>query len=507
MDGPDDSPSIAPARLRPWRRALVALVLPVALAGCGLVKGDGPIPVASIGDLHRDPDRAPPPMTISDRLLLDATAGGLVGFAADGQIEAGLAERWTVIDDGRSYIFRLRDADWAGGGRVRAADVALLLARRMGSPRLRSALRGEFSDVIDVRARTDRVIEISLRRPKADLLDLLAQPDMAIFGNGRGWGPWRPSWTGGTAMLSPLPVPGSEEDLENNGQPLPPAVQFWGTSALSAVTQFDADVARVVMGGHFENWPYVNAAGIGRDSVIVDPVDGLFGLAVVEDTGLLETSLGRNAVGMAINRPAIADALNAPGWRARITVRPSSDDARALAPIYPAWADFSPRERRAHATAIVSAWRRQHGDAPVRLRIALPAGPGARILFARIHGDLAAVGIDSAKVPIDADADLRLIDELAPSDDPAWYLRPLGCNRGISCDPQTTAALAAINDAPDRAARLAAISRAEQIVMAHSGFFALAAPMRWSLAAPQTPGMRSNMRGRHSLIRLRATPN
>ena len=41
-----------------------------------------------------------------------ATTEGLVGLDAEGQVIPALADRWIVTDDGRSFIFRLRDGTW-----------------------------------------------------------------------------------------------------------------------------------------------------------------------------------------------------------------------------------------------------------------------------------------------------------------------------------------------------------------------------------------------------------
>ncbi len=44
-----------------------------------------------------------------------ATTEGLVGLDAQGEVIPALADRWIVTDDGKSYIFRLRDGTWADG--------------------------------------------------------------------------------------------------------------------------------------------------------------------------------------------------------------------------------------------------------------------------------------------------------------------------------------------------------------------------------------------------------
>src|SRR3546814_17194420 len=84
--------------------------------------------------------RRPPRSTRTDTLLpyttlfrsanaalLDATSQGLVSYDGEGQIDTGLADRWTVTTDGRSYIFRLREARWTNGRKVTAMDVAEIL--------------------------------------------------------------------------------------------------------------------------------------------------------------------------------------------------------------------------------------------------------------------------------------------------------------------------------------------------------------------------------------------
>ena len=496
-----------PRRIRP----LLLAPLLLALAACGLLGGDGPVRVAAIGALNRDLDRAPSPLSLPNRLLLDATAGGLVGFSADGQVQAGLAERWTVIDDGRSYIFRIREARWPGGRRVRTDEVARVLRRLIASPRLRSPLRGEFSAVRDIRAMTGSVIELRLTRAQPDLLDLLAQPDMAILRNGQGWGPWRARWNGGSAALTPLPPPGS--DAEASGEEVPPAVIFWGSPALHAVAQFDAGAVDAVFGGRFEDWPLLGAAGIDRPRILLDPVDGLFGLAVVDEDGLLGSAEGRAAVAMLIGRAAIAEAIDVPGWQPRVTLRRAMQPAGpgapdAVPPALPGWLELGTGERRARAVAEVRRWAAadNDGNLPV-LRIALPDGPGMRILFARLRTDLGAAGIRTRRVPLAEDADLRLVDDLAPSGDPAWYARRLACGRGLSCPDGLDAVIAAIGGAVDADARAAAIVAAERLLTDHGGFIPLGTPVRWSLTRANLAGVRPNARGRHSLIRLADAPD
>lgn len=487
-------------------RSMTTAVLFLLLTACDIFGDSGAVRVAAIGTLHRNPDRASPPLSLPDSLLHGAVGQGLVSLSANGEVEAGLAERWTVLDDGRSYIFRLREAQWPGGQRVRASDIAAMLRQRIASARLRVALRSEFRDVTQIRGMTERVIEIQLRRPQPDLLELLAHPDMALSRSGQGWGPMRPQWTGAMVALSERNTAlGDGEDMVYDD----PTVAMWGSSSVRAVTQFEEGSVDAVIGGRFEGWPVLAAAGIASDSIVIDPADGLFGLAVVSSRGLVADGLSRDAMAMAIDRARLIRSLGAPGWTPRITIRPSAaNGASGQQPVYPAWVDFSGAERRRKGRELVAAWvRRNGGPARPIVRIALPEGSGARIIFAWLRSDLGAIGVDARAVPLSGNADLRLIDEVAPTRDPAWFIRRLDCGHDLSCDGDSSALVTAIDEASTPQERANAISTAEEAIMRHAAYIPLAAPLRWSLRSGRVPGLLANARGWHGLYRLRGTPD
>jgi peptide/nickel transport system substrate-binding protein len=106
-------------------------------------------------------------------------------------------------------------------------------------------------------------------------------------------------------------------------------------------------------------------------------------------------------------------------------------------------------------------------------------------------------------VPLDAPADLRLVDAVAPYDSARWYL-------ATACAPCGDAAMAAIEQArlaPTLAGRSAAIAAADAAVNADTPFIPLARPLRWSLATPRLRQFQTNARAWHPLNRLRAVTN
>jgi oligopeptide transport system substrate-binding protein len=358
---------------------------------------------------------------------------------------------------------------------------------------------------------TTKVIEIRLTRPQPHFLDLLAHPALALRRRDRGWGPLRQTRSGRSFVLTMAPDPAMIDAAETGEAAGDPIAILWGSRPAAALAQFDEGEAGAVFGGRFEHWPYLAAAGIEGAVIRRDPVDGLFGLAVVGRDGLLAQNLGRDAVAMAIDRAALVEALGVPEWAGRATLRsprlaPGQRPGALPEPIYPAWIDLSFAERRARARDIVRAIS-ANLDGPVRVRIALPEGPGAGIMFARLRGDFTAVGITAVRVPLRADADLRLIDEVSPSDDPLWYLRRVGCQRGIVCDPDNENLITAMTEAPDATARSAAVARADEALTRFGAYIPLASPLRWSLATPRLTGHRPNLRGQHNIIRLLPPPD
>lgn len=54
--------------------------------------------------------------------IIGNTFEGLVRFNKSGEVEGAMADSWTVSDDGLTYTFKLRDANWSDGKPVTAQD-------------------------------------------------------------------------------------------------------------------------------------------------------------------------------------------------------------------------------------------------------------------------------------------------------------------------------------------------------------------------------------------------
>lgn len=472
-----------------------ALALPaaaLALAGCGSEE-TGPIAIGAIGGEPRivNPNREPldPPAAV----LLEAAAQGLVRFDAGGEIEPALAQRWIVSDDGLRYTFRLGEAEWSGG-RVTAEQVVARL-RAAAAPSSRNPLKPILGAIDEIVAMTDDVIEISLKSPRPSFLQILAQPEMAIVRGGEGSGPYRPERLPDGSVRLAL-AEADREEGEEQGATAPLLLR--GEGAAAATARFAERQSDLVLGGTFGDLPVARAAGVPAAQLRFDPVAGLFGLAFTRAEGPFARVEVRQALAMAIDRPALAAAMGVPGLAPRQSLLPPGVEGLAQVSA-PAWIRAPLPDRQARAAAVL---RGSGGDGRLTVRVALPDGPGQRLLFARLRRDWAAVGVEAVRVAAGAEADLRLVDEVAPAGLASWYLRHFSCDMSRICDPAADEMMAAARMAPDAATRRGLLASADRILAGLGPFIPLTAPVRWSLVAPRLTGFRPNAVGRHPIGEL-----
>lgn len=490
-----------PARGRKAHLALACLML--ALVSCGRGRGDdSAVQVDVIGVAEQTVNPLRDSVSPAAKAILGATAQGLLAYDARGEVVSALAESWIVEDGGQSYIFRLRRTSWPDGEPVKADQVVRLLQERMRANPL--SLAGLSPRL---RAMTDRVIEIRLDAPLPVFLQLLAQPQFAIFSRAGGTGPYRATLANGVIALEPMPA---VTDPEAEPEPAPaPILQrsLRVHRAALALVRYREGRTDLVLGGRFQHLPLVSAAGFEMRDLRADPVTGLFGLAFVGKSDFLADLSVRDALSRTIDRERLAATLGPPGWRTAVFPLPGPLDL-GRQPSAPGWHDRPVEERVASARRVIEAWRAAHDDSdPPVLRIALPEGPGGSVLFIALARDLGQLGVRLDRVALDASADLRLIDEVAPFDSALWYLSRLDCPARIACDPRATKLLSGAREASDPAEQARLLAEAEALIVAHAGYIPLGQPVRWAMAARRLTGFQPSPRGIHPLNRLIAIPN
>lgn len=484
--------------LRRVQPAALAIVL--LLGGC---EGgdDRPVEVAVIG-ASPAAFATGPRLPYAAQLFRAATTEGLVGFDEQGRVAPALADRWIVTDDGLSFIFRLRDGTWADGNPITGETVRAALLRAIANQRS-TALGQDLAVIAEVRAMAGRVIEIRLSSRQPELLQVLAQPELGLAHGNRGAGPMRLRREKDSALLRPIPPEDRGMPQDERWKDRARRLELNSLPGKTAVERFTTGEVDVVLGGTLADFPLLDAMSVARAAIRLDPVTGMFGLAVAHEDGFLAKSENREAIAMAIDREALAGALNLAGWitttRVVVPGLPGDDET-----ISERWIGRSMEERRALAMARVTQWK---GAGGLTLRLALPSGPGADFLFARLREDLHAVGVTAKRVPIDADADLRLVDSVASYADAQWFFGRLSCAVSQTvCNPAGDRLAAEARAESDPAKRAELASQAEAQLTIINGYIPIGVPVRWSLVGGGVTGFAANQLAVHPLMSLAMLP-
>lgn len=77
---------------------------------------------------------------------------GLTTYTPDGQITPGVAEKWEISDDGKTYTFHLRDSKWSNGDPVTAADFVYSF-QRLVDP----AIAADYAPIADVITNAEKI--------------------------------------------------------------------------------------------------------------------------------------------------------------------------------------------------------------------------------------------------------------------------------------------------------------------------------------------------------------
>lgn len=483
-------------RLHPPALAIMLMLLTTA---CGRNQDDSPLAVSVIGDHLTLTDPNAGPLGAPDAALVSAVAQGLVRYDASGQIEPGLAIRWAISEDGLFYTFRLDDIEGLDAEMV-ARRLRTVIAKRSEN-RLKPIL-GAIDEIVAV---TPQVVELRLIAPRPNLLDLLAQPDLAIIERKLNTGPLViAEQTTRHVMLQPLP-PADAADALGKDELRRRSIYLRHDRAAIAVARFMAGGADVVLDGNVGTLAIAHAANPRPRDLRMDPVTGLFGLAAVEREGFAGISENRRALAMAVDRDRIVAAFNAPGWQAATSLV-AAGTTELPQPTQAGWTGRALSERRTAAASIVRVWQLAHPGETATVRVALPDGPGHKLLFAMLKSDWAAIGVRSERVGMREDADLRLVDEVAPAQTATWYLRHFTCPYNPVCSEAADSALNLARSAPHPIERAARIADADLRLAELVPYIPIAQPLRWSLVGTRVTGFVANNRGVHPLNHLIEEP-
>ncbi|WAT17342.1 ABC transporter substrate-binding protein [Aurantiacibacter sp. MUD11] len=448
-------------------------------------------------------------LSISAQHVRGATQWGLVTLNAQGETVPALAERWIVTDDGLSFIFRLREGTWPDGSEMTAASARDALNVAIDGLR-GTSLGQDLAPIEEVRAMAGRVIELRLSTPEPYLLQLLAQPELALRQPGGETGPMTLLRSEDGLALEFKPPQERGLPFEEDWQEDVREVRLHVGPAQDSIAMFDQGQADIVIGGTLGTLPLVETGPLSSGTLRVDATFGLFGLQVRAEQGLLSNDSVREGLAMAIDRDALLSRYNISGWVP--TTRPVSPGLpgdRGL--VRERWTNEDIADLRSEAAARISAWRRQfdEGDIsqPASVSIALPDAPGWDLLFSDLAGQLSQIGLRLQRVDDAREADLVLVDRVARYPAPRWFLNQFHCslNRGLCVENVDDLVQSALQEA-DPLARGRILAEAEADLTLANVFIPIGAPLRWSLVRGSVEGFQPNTYAFHPLPDMAEIP-
>jgi len=439
----------------------------------------------------------------SGQHVLAATRSGLVALDQQGEVVPALADRWNVTDSGSIFVFRLRDGTWPNGEELTAESVRVALNRSI------RALRGtslglDLAPVDEVRAMAGRVIEIRLASPMPDLLQLLAQPELGLSSGEGETGPMALVRGEGSAVLSMRPPRERGLPDEEDWQSRVRDIHLHAFDPATAIERFGDGEIEVVLGGDLASLPLADTGPLSRGTVRLDPTIGLFGLQVMRARGPLATPELREAIAMAIDRPALASAFNISGWvpTSRLVAPELSDDPGLVGE---RWTGLSMEERRQTAAARL-AGSGEEGERP-RISVAMGEAPGQQLLFDELRHQLAQVGVTLVRAGRTAQADLILVDRVARYASARWFVNQFNCqlDRGL-CSEEADRLAGRALDERDTARRARLLAEAEVTLASANIYIPFGSPLRWALVRGNVDGFASNRWGFHPLPDMAVLP-
>lgn len=451
---------------------------------------------------------------LKPELIAGAVSRGLVKLDGNGQVVPDLATSWRVSDDGRSIIFRLREAEWTDGRDVTGQDFVRMfravMARDSKHPfkQILSVIENGADvaagkkppSALGVLAPIPEVVEIRLSAPRPSLLQIMAHPAMGIADRNMSsvaLGPFRFGRNeDGVTELVPNPDftdPGSVQ-LDRIGV-------VAHSEAAIALQNYKREQKGVLLGGTTGDFQLARASGLDR-FLRLDPVRGIYGYRPVSMEGPLADPRIRQALAMVIDREAVAASTGA-GTASPIYGVVSWGLSDLPQPYVAEWVNRPLADRVADAQALMRSARGDIAANPLVLRVAIPHGPGHAALLNQIAQSWLQVGVRTEPVKAgDKSADLEIVETVAPADSATWFLNMFRCRKNGYCNSQVDALLDQARSAQDAAARRKALMEAEQLLVVDQPMIPLFTPIRWSMVDPNVLGWADNAVGQHPLAAL-----
>lgn len=391
---------------------------------------------------------------------------GLTRIDAQGEVRPGLAENWTIADDGLAYTFRLREGvTFHDGTSFDSADVKFSLERAM-APDSVNAQKGLFEPIASVETPDSLTVVVRLKRPTSAFLFNMGWGDAVVVGPESADGnKAQPIGTGPFTFVQW--AKGDRVEIARNEAYWGPPVALAGAT-FKFINDPAAATAAMLAGDvdAFANFPAPEAlAQLEADprfEVVIGTTEGETILAINNAVPPLDDVRVRRALSHAVDRQAIIDGAMF-GYGTPI--------GSHFAPHHPAYVDLT--GRYPHDPEKAKALLAEAGVSGLRLAIKLPPPPYARRGGEIIAAQLKAVGIEVELIPVEwaqwleqvftnKDYQLTIVSHTEPMDigiyarDDYYFNYSNAELKAVMADLAATVDLAAQNELLGRAQRIIA---------------------------------------------------
>ena len=130
----------------------------------------------------------------------------------------------------------------------------------------------------------------------------------------------------------------------------------------------------------------------------------------------------------------------------------------------------------------------------------------ADLLLQELRRDWGALGFTVERADNPGAADFRLIDAVAPSSSPAWFVRQFRCEITPVCDQDADTLMDSARQSLVPPQRYALIVQAAAKIDDKQLFIPITAPVRWSLVSGRIQGFAGNRYAVHTLTDLEQRP-
>jgi oligopeptide transport system substrate-binding protein len=479
-----------------------------------------------------DPQRT---SSVPEADLLGDLFEGLTTYDAEGRIVPGVAESWTISDDGLVYLFKLRPTKWSNGDALTARDFVFSF-RRLLLPSTAAQYASLFSPIanadkvmkgeidpsaLGVRALDDSTLEITLAAPTPYFLGLLAHQ---------------------TA------VPVEESNIARDGENFTRAGKLVSNGAYRLIDYFPNDHAVLIKNENFHD-----AANVKIDREIFLPIEDRAAALLRFRAGEIDSypdapteqiafirdklkgelrlapALGtyyfvfntrkppfddvriRQALSMTVDREFLAEDI----WGATMTpayalVPPGV--ANYGAPVAPDWAKASAAEREKMAKALLQA-AGFGPDKPLRIEIRYNSGENHRNTCVALADMWRRVGVEATLVNADAKSHYALLQNGGDFDvaragwigdysDPQNFLAlaesdNVGLNYAHYDNAEYDALMRQAAGERDLDKRAAILAHAEALIARDQPMTPLLYYLSKNLVSPKVEGWRENVLDRH----------